>query len=94
MERTEVASCQGTAEYSVTPSMDGVLLPQANSSLLATTEDYLGSLDWSCGSVADNARTVVDSLLRKDLQKAGSVRSTVRPRDPRVTMEMRHKKVS
>lgn len=102
VERAELGSSQTAT---ATPSsLEEVWLPQtsSSSSLLLTAnegmEDYLGSLDWGCGSVADNARTVVDSLLRKDLQSVHSAKSlassATRSHDPRVTMEMRHKKVS
>lgn len=61
--------------------------------------DYLNSLDWGRGSVADNARSVVESLLQKDLPNphsqglAGGAAARQRSHDPRVTMEMRHQKV-
>jgi hypothetical protein len=58
--------------------------------------DYIDSLDLSQGSVMENARSVVESLLRKDLQNIASplpLSSAARSHDPRITMEMRHKKV-
>lgn len=56
--------------------------------------DYLGSLDWSHGNVADNAKSVVEGLLRRDLQGVNSPTThTKQCNDPRITMEMRHKKV-
>lgn len=60
--------------------------------------DYLGSLDWSQGSIADNARSVVENLLRKDLSSTRPYNydhtgASNQSHDPRVAMEMRHKKV-
>ena len=60
--------------------------------------DYLGSVvDWYHGNVAENARSVVEGLLEKDLHTPLLVMpntpSSKLSHDPRITMDMRHKKV-
>lgn len=89
VEHTDAgSSCTG---YTSTPAV---------ATTLTTREevDYLGSLDWCDGNVADSAKSVVERLLKKDLQSLTSPSSasslaTKRSHDPRIAMEMRHKKV-
>lgn len=87
VEGTAVAPILSNYSYKPLP-----FSPQANK------EDFLGSFDWSHGNVADNARTVVENLLRKDLStgsySAQASADHKQSHDPRVAMEMRHKKVS
>ena len=45
--------------------------------------------------MADNARTVMEKLLKKDLCNSGlrSHSNSIQSNDPRIAMEMRHKQV-
>lgn len=55
--------------------------------------DFLSLLDWEQGSIVDNAKSVVEGLLRKDLGTANLGYNVPESHDPRIAMEMRHKKV-
>lgn len=85
-----------------TAGTDSTHSPSPHKSPLAAAHqqeaDFLGSLDWGHGSVVDNARSVMEGLLRKDFPSvrhpySNASLSTQQSHDPRVTMEMRHKKV-
>ena len=74
--------------------------PPAVAAAVAALEepnDVIGCLDWSEGDIAENARSVVQSLLSKDLTSSSTPSRTHNPthnQDPRVAMEIRHKRVS
>ncbi len=75
----------------LTPTEGTTPLPHAGHSNQA---DVLTGLDWSEGDVRDNARAVVDRLMKKSFSgRKGSHDLKKRSRDPLVTMEMRHKAV-
>ncbi len=91
----DVETAEDTNLESSTDALHNMRPPASSAS---RSDDFLSSLDWEQGNVADNAKNVVRELLRKDLSSTISssnhrgTKSAV-SHDPRVAMEIRHRQV-
>ena len=68
----------------------------AKSPVAIQDNDFLGSMDWDQGNVSEGAKNVVEGLLRKEVWVNSPVTKQARAKrslDPRIAMDMRHKKV-